>query len=172
MSFAPSDSSSEVLRKLFSTTAMSVPALWYMRSHSCSNAREKPTRATNAPMAMPIPQSVNRVLRRLRQRFFHANPVKDNWEAMILGRVLARWDLEKGPRAQFIERRQECLSNFKNSIKNHDRAAPAPAAATPQDSHPRSAAHLPRFADGRGNRPQSATLYLCRDSPLAEFGQE
>ena len=74
----PSDSSSEVLRKLVSTTAMSVPALWYMRSHSCSKARENPTKATNAPMAIVIPPRVSKVLRRRRQRFFQANPVKES----------------------------------------------------------------------------------------------
>jgi hypothetical protein len=34
---------------------------------------------------MPIPMRVSRVLRRLRQRFFQANPAKDSWERMILG---------------------------------------------------------------------------------------
>jgi hypothetical protein len=57
---------------------MSVPLLEYMRSHSCSNALENPTRPTNAPIAIPIPQSVSRVLSRRRQRFFQTNPVNDS----------------------------------------------------------------------------------------------
>jgi acetolactate synthase regulatory subunit len=35
-------------------------------------------------MAMLMPHRVNRVLRRLRQRFFHANPVNESWDAIIL----------------------------------------------------------------------------------------
>src|SRR5580698_9891504 len=49
-----------------------------MRSHACSNPRENPTRPTNAPIAMPIPQSVSSVLSRLRWRFFQTNPVNDS----------------------------------------------------------------------------------------------
>src|ERR1035441_8966362 len=78
LSLGPTDSSSEVLRNVFSTMARSVPLLSYMRSHSCSKAREKPTKATNAPIAIAIPHSVSAVRRRLRQRFFQANPAKDN----------------------------------------------------------------------------------------------
>ena len=51
---------------------------------------EKPTSATNAPMAMAIPPRVSRVLSRLRHRFFHANPVKDKWETIRSGCELAR----------------------------------------------------------------------------------
>ena len=86
-SFAPADSSTEVFRKVFWTTAMSVPLLSYRRSHSCSKEREKPTRATKAPIPMPIPQSVSRVLSRLRQRFFQANQVGDNCMVIVIGRT-------------------------------------------------------------------------------------
>ncbi len=86
--FAERDSSIELERRLLWTTAMSMPELVYMRSHSCSKAREKPTRATKAPMPMVIPTSVKNVLSRLRQRFFHANPVNESWEAIRLGNFL------------------------------------------------------------------------------------
>src|ERR1017187_1292988 len=84
-SLTPTDSSREVLRKLFSETAMSVPALEYRRNHSCSKDREKPTKDTNAPIAIAIPPSVSKVLRRLRHKFFQAKPVKDNCETMLIG---------------------------------------------------------------------------------------
>jgi hypothetical protein len=35
-------------------------------------------------MAIPIPKSVSRVLKRLRPRFFNANAVRDNWDGMML----------------------------------------------------------------------------------------
>jgi hypothetical protein len=39
-------------------------------------------------MAIAIPPSVSSVLRRLRQRFFHANHAKESWEAMTTGKIL------------------------------------------------------------------------------------
>ena len=87
---AESDSSMELESRLLWTTAMSMPELVYMRSHSCSKARENPTSATKAPIPMVIPTSVNNVLSRLRQRFLHANPVNESWEAMRLGSILFR----------------------------------------------------------------------------------
>src|ERR1700728_356616 len=74
--------------KFLSTTAMSVPLDEYSFSHSCSKEREKPTSATNAPMAMPMPSSVSSVRKRRRPRFFHANPAKESWDGMVLD-----WDL-------------------------------------------------------------------------------
>src|SRR5512135_1494183 len=53
-----------------------------MRSHSVSNASEKPTNPTNAPIAIPMPQSVSNVLRRRRHRFFQTNNVSDNGEVL------------------------------------------------------------------------------------------
>ncbi len=75
---------------------MSMPELVYMRSHSCSKARENPTKATNAPMAIVIPPSVSRVLRRLRHRFFQANPVKESWDGMMPGKFLLRANFQGG----------------------------------------------------------------------------
>jgi hypothetical protein len=84
------DSLTEVFRKVCCTTAMSVPLLRYMRSHSCSKEREKPTSPTKAPMAIAMPPKVRSVLRRLRQRFFQAKPAKESWLAMEKEKILKR----------------------------------------------------------------------------------
>ena len=89
---------------------MSMPELVYRRIHSCSKARENPTRATKAPMPIVIPTSVNSVRSRLRQRFFHANPVNESWEAMRLGSILF-WQFSwRGRERKCIEWSRLCLS--------------------------------------------------------------
>jgi hypothetical protein len=41
-------------------------------------------------MPMPMPHTVSKVRSRLRQRFFHANPEKDNCETTMSGTNLRR----------------------------------------------------------------------------------
>jgi hypothetical protein len=47
-------------------------------------------------MAIVIPPSVSKVLSRLRHRFFQANPVKESWQGMMLGKFLLRADFQGG----------------------------------------------------------------------------
>jgi hypothetical protein len=77
-STSPALWSTEVFRKVFCTTARSVPAFSYISSHACSNERENPTSVTNAPMPMPMPHSVSAVRRRRRQTFLHAKLTKES----------------------------------------------------------------------------------------------
>src|SRR5258708_5481616 len=70
--------------KVFCTTARSVPEDSYISSHACSNPRENPTSATNAPIPIPIPHKVRHVLRRLRHTFFQAKFASVNVELIPL----------------------------------------------------------------------------------------
>src|ERR1700730_9678130 len=73
---------------VFCTTARSVPDDSYISSHACSNPRENPTSATNAPIPIPIPHKVRHVLRRLRHTFFQAKFASVNVELIPLPDLL------------------------------------------------------------------------------------
>src|ERR1017187_4618758 len=81
----PAASSTVVLRRVFWTTAISIPELSKSLAHSCSKDLEKPTSATKAAIPTATPQSVKLVLSLRRKIFLSAiRNKKDSLSLQVL----------------------------------------------------------------------------------------
>ena len=72
---------------------MSVPLLAYMRSHSCSKEREKPTSADKCADGHADAAQGEQRAETPAPEILQANPVKDSWEAMTSGKVLKSFEI-------------------------------------------------------------------------------